>query len=125
MAASELHVRQQRQYDRQVVGDYEEDRPGERADANVWHFYLRSDNTNSRIAPVVGSVARYEYDGFNQLVKVSSGSGGSTYEYNGDGLRVKKTTASGTTAYLYEYDKVVLETDGAGKQTAATCTALT
>ncbi|MFC5702318.1 RHS repeat-associated core domain-containing protein [Cohnella faecalis] len=51
-------------------------------------------------------------------MKVSSGSGGSTYEYNGDGLRVKKTTASGTTAYLYEYDKVVLETDGAGKQTA-------
>ncbi|MFC5702312.1 RHS repeat-associated core domain-containing protein [Cohnella faecalis] len=31
---------------------------------------------------------------------------------------MKKTTSSGTTAYLYEYDKVVLETDGAGKQTA-------
>ncbi|MFC5404398.1 S8 family serine peptidase, partial [Cohnella soli] len=82
-------------------------------------FIYGQTNPNPRISDVLEGVARYEYDGFNQLIKVATGNSGATYQYNGDGLRVKKTTSDGiTTNYLYEYDKVVLETDGKNKQTA-------
>lgn len=81
-------------------------------------FIYGQENNNPRISDVVNSVAMYQYDGFNQLIKMGTGTNGATYAYNGDGLRVKKTAGSTTTAYLYEYDKVVLETDGKGKQTA-------
>ncbi|THF81684.1 S8 family serine peptidase [Cohnella fermenti] len=74
---------------------------------------------NPRIVTVLEGVARYEYDVFNQLIRVSTGNGGASYQYNGEGLRVRKTGSDGeTTNYMYEYDKVVLETDGNGKQTA-------
>ncbi|THF81694.1 RHS repeat-associated core domain-containing protein [Cohnella fermenti] len=74
---------------------------------------------NPRIVTVLEGVARYEYDVFNQLIRVSMGNGGASYQYNGEGLRVRKTGSDGeTTNYMYEYDKVVLETDGNGKQTA-------
>ena len=81
-------------------------------------FIYGQENNNPRISDVVNNVALYQYDGFNQLIRMGTGSSGATYQYNGDGLRVKKTTGSTMTAYLYEYDKVVLETDGQGKQTA-------
>ncbi|MCX7747309.1 MAG: S8 family serine peptidase [Clostridia bacterium] len=64
------------------------------------------------------SVSHYEYDGFNQLVKVEAGGKTQYYAYNGDGLRVEKVIGDKTTRYLYEYDKVVLEVDGTGKQLA-------
>ncbi len=81
-------------------------------------FIYGQPNPNPRIDDVLEGVARYEYDGFNQLIKVSTGRSGAIYQYNGDGLRVKKTADGVTSAYLYEYDKVILETDGKGKQTA-------
>ncbi|QTH45393.1 S8 family serine peptidase [Cohnella sp. LGH] len=81
-------------------------------------FIYGQPNPNPRIADVLEGVARYEYNGFNQLVKMSTGNSGASYQYNGDGLRVKKTVDGVSTAYLYEYDKVVMETDGKGKQTA-------
>ncbi len=70
----------------------------------------------------VDSSAVYEYDNFNQLTSISTGTNTLTMAYNGDGLRVEKdaTTAGATTTtkFAYEYDKVVLELDGSGNQTA-------
>ena len=40
------------------------------------------------------------------------------YEYNAQGYRVEKTVNGDTTNYLYNADKVVLETDATGNQTA-------
>jgi len=61
------------------------------------------------------------YDKLNRLIEtVLPGSSTTTvyYTYNGDGLRVAKSVNSVLTRYLYEYDKVVLETNGSGDQTA-------
>ncbi|MFZ5352577.1 MAG: RHS repeat-associated core domain-containing protein [Bacillota bacterium] len=41
-----------------------------------------------------------------------------TNTYNGEGYRVAKAVNGSTVNYLYEYDKVVLELDGAGSETA-------
>jgi RHS repeat-associated protein len=75
-------------------------------------------NENPRINDIVSGTVSFEYDVWNQLVKTSNGNGTSTYAYNGEGYRTKKTVNGQTTLYVYEYDKVVLETDGAGKQLA-------
>ena len=64
------------------------------------------------------SGAVYEYNVFNQLVKTYQGSNTITNVYNGEGLRVSKTVNGNTCNYLYEYDKIVLETDESGNQTA-------
>ena len=63
-------------------------------------------------------VTFYEYDVWNQLVKTTTGKTIAAYSYNGEGLRVSKTINGTVTNYLYEYDKVVLETDGQGNETA-------
>jgi len=63
-------------------------------------------------------ISIYEYDELNQLIKTTSGGKTISYEYNGLGLRVEKTVNTQTTKYLYEGDKVVLELDGQGNQTA-------
>ncbi|MCM3134249.1 S8 family serine peptidase [Paenibacillus polysaccharolyticus] len=73
---------------------------------------------NPKTAQIQAGTAQMTYDGWNQLISTTSGGGLSTFQYNGDGLRVKKTTATGVMQYLYEYDKVVLEADGNGVQTA-------
>ncbi len=66
--------------------------------------------------------ALYEYDAYSRMISVYEGEYVMRNTYNGDGLRVKKeVTQEGeteTTQYLYDYDKVVLETDGNGAQTA-------
>lgn len=54
----------------------------------------------------------YEYDEFNQLVKLMNGASVNTYAYNGEGMRVAKTVGNTTTLYGYEYDKPVVESDG-------------
>ena len=48
----------------------------------------------------------------------ASGAQTAEYKYNGDGLRVETTIDGQITRYMYEYDKVVLEVDGKGNQTA-------
>ncbi len=60
----------------------------------------------------------YQYDVWNQLVKTTAGNKKITYIYNGAGYRTAKTENGQRTNYLYEADKVILETDGAGEQTA-------
>ncbi len=62
--------------------------------------------------------AIYEYNVLNQLVKAYQGNKVISNVYNGEGYRVSKTVNGKTCNYLYEYDKIVLETDGAGSQTA-------
>jgi hypothetical protein len=52
------------------------------------------------------------------MVKAVEGTNTTVNEYNGEGLRVEKAVNSAITNYLYEPDKVILETDGAGAQTA-------
>ena len=62
--------------------------------------------------------AYFTYDELNRLVRTTTGSQTVECKYNGDGLRVEKSVNGVATKYLYEYDKVVLELDGSGKQTA-------
>lgn len=60
----------------------------------------------------------FQYDEWNQLIRTTSGSSVSSYRYNGEGYRVEKQTGGKTTRYLYEADKVILEVDEKGTQTA-------
>ncbi|HEX9060909.1 MAG TPA: RHS repeat-associated core domain-containing protein, partial [Clostridia bacterium] len=59
------------------------------------------------------------YDVLNRLVKVTTGNTTVAINtYDGEGKRNSKTANGAVTRYFYEYDKVVLETDSAGVQTA-------
>ena len=62
--------------------------------------------------------AEYRYNTWNRMVNSTEGDKTVSYGYNGDGQRVEKTVNGQTTRYLYESDKVILEVDGAGSQTA-------
>ena len=66
--------------------------------------------------PSIGAI--YEYNVFNQLVKSYQGDKIVSNVYNGEGMRVQKTVNGESSNYLYEYEKVVLQTDGSGTQTA-------
>ena len=65
-----------------------------------------------------GAIALYQYDGWNQLAAVTAGDKTEKYQYNGEGYRVVKNDNVQITNYLYESDKVILETNSAGTQTA-------
>lgn len=64
------------------------------------------------------STAINEYDAFNRLVKTYEGNNVIVNTYNAEGLRVAKSVNDNTTFYLYEYERVLLETDANGNQTA-------
>ncbi|MDF2531106.1 MAG: repeat-associated core domain protein, partial [Clostridia bacterium] len=64
-------------------------------------------------------VSFYEYDVWNQLKKSTESNKIVSYAYNGEGYRVQKNVNGQIEKYVYEGDKVVLELDGAGTQTAA------
>jgi RHS repeat-associated protein len=68
---------------------------------------MTSDGTNT-----------YKYDGFNQLMEVTSGSSIYTYSYNGDGLRIAKVINGTPTNYIWRGDDITLETDASGATTA-------
>ncbi|HWR60163.1 MAG TPA: RHS repeat-associated core domain-containing protein, partial [Clostridia bacterium] len=63
-------------------------------------------------------VAFMEYNVWNQMVKTIDGDKTLTYRYNGEGYRVEKAVNNQVTRYLYEADKVILELDGQGNETA-------
>ncbi len=67
---------------------------------------------------VIDSVGYYSYDAFNRLIKETSGNGTIESKYNGEGLRVQTTSNGVVKRYVYESDKVVLEVDDRGRQTA-------
>ncbi|WP_133051130.1 RHS repeat-associated core domain-containing protein, partial [Ruminiclostridium hungatei] len=60
----------------------------------------------------------YQYDVWNQLAKTTAGSKIISYSYNGEGYRTAKTENGQRTNYLYEADRVILETDANGNETA-------
>ncbi len=62
--------------------------------------------------------ALYEYDVWNNLVKTIDGQNIVEMTYNGDGQRVSKSSGGSVTRHMYESDRVILEVDGNGNQTA-------
>ncbi len=59
-----------------------------------------------------------KYDVWNQMVKTIEGDKTVLYRYNGEGYRAEKSVNDEITRYLYEADKVVLEVDRQGNETA-------
>ncbi|MDQ6423102.1 S8 family serine peptidase [Paenibacillus sp. LHD-117] len=92
--------------------------PMQPIDPSFGMFITGQENENPRIQNIVDGTAQFVYDGWNQLIQIGSGSGGSTYAYNAEGLRTQKTVGGETTLYLYEYDKVILEVNGKGQTKA-------
>ena len=78
----------------------------------------QQDGATENAKPIAAGTASYEFDVWNQLIKASTGEGTSTYKYNGEGYRTEKTENGVLTRSLYEADKVILETDKNGKETA-------
>lgn len=66
--------------------------------------------------PVVD--ATNSYDVWNQMTQTVTEGNTVVNVYNGEGLRTAKSVDGTMTRYLYEYDKVVLETDTDGDETA-------
>jgi len=58
------------------------------------------------------------YNELNQLVETTTGPSTIKNNYNGEGLRVSKTVNNKETNYVYVYDKVILELDAYGNETA-------
>ncbi|MBD3920227.1 S8 family serine peptidase [Paenibacillus sp. PR3] len=81
-------------------------------------FISGQENQNARISDIVGGTAYFQYDVWNQMIKTTSAGSTSEYAYNAQGYRTSKKVNGVTSLYLYEADKIVLETDGSGKQTA-------
>ncbi|MEN6312661.1 MAG: S8 family serine peptidase [Clostridiaceae bacterium] len=67
---------------------------------------------------IESAIVLYKYDNWNQLAEVITCDKTEKYRYNGEGYRVVKNDNGQLTNYLYEYDKVILETDDTGTQTA-------
>jgi len=63
-------------------------------------------------------VSFMDYDVWNQMIKTIQGDKTIRYRYNGEGYRVEKSVNDTTTKYMYEADKVILEVDGQGSETA-------
>ncbi len=57
------------------------------------------------------------YDGFNQLVKVTTGKTTAEYTYNSDGLRTSKTVNGAVTMQMWDGNQIVLELNSAGAVT--------
>ena len=64
------------------------------------------------------AVTFYRYDVWSQMIEAVTGDKTEKYVYNGEGYRVAKTDNGQITRYLYEADKVILETNATGNQTA-------
>ena len=71
-------------------------------------------NTSISLSDRTSDVTLYEYDGFNQLTKTTTGDATVTYTYNGDGLRTSKTVNGNTISHIWDGDQIALELDGAG-----------
>ncbi len=92
------------------------------SERTVGYKYDFNGNVGTVTTTISGGTAQTNtnyYDAFNRLTKSLTGTGMVENVYDGDGHRVmKKVNGTTATRYLYEYDNVVLETDGAGSQTA-------
>ncbi|WP_133051144.1 RHS repeat-associated core domain-containing protein, partial [Ruminiclostridium hungatei] len=59
-----------------------------------------------------------EYDGFNQLIKTSTGDITAEYTYDGNGLRTSKNINGIVTSHIWDGSQIILETNGAGEVTS-------
>jgi YD repeat-containing protein len=75
--------------------------------------YAYDNNGNTITAGSTSS----EYNGFNQLKKVSTGNTIAEYTYNADGLRISKTVNAAVTKYVWDGDQMAIELDGTGALT--------
>ncbi|PYG87269.1 RHS repeat-associated protein [Ruminiclostridium sufflavum DSM 19573] len=81
--------------------------------------YAYDSNGNQLTATVNGTITAVNvYDYRNQLIQTMTGTATTINAYNGEGYRVGKTVNGTLTRYLYEGDKVVLEVDSSGNETA-------
>ena len=80
--------------------------------------YAYDYNGNQLTTTVNGAITVNEYDCWNQLITTMTNTGTTINAYNGEGYRVSKTVNGTLTRYLYEGDKVVLELDNSGNETA-------
>jgi len=62
--------------------------------------------------------AIYAYDKRNNLIKAVVGENTTLSKFNGDGLRVERTVNGRTLRYLLKYDRIILEVNAEGAQTA-------
>lgn len=92
--------------------------PSNPPQASFGMFIYGQPGYNPKIDNIVKGTAIFEYDVWNQMTKSITGDGTTTNQYNGEGLRVEKTANDKITKYVYNYNKVVLETDKNGNQTA-------
>ncbi len=74
-------------------------------------------NTSISLSDKNSDVTLYEYDGFNQLTKTTTGDATVTYTYNGDGLRTSKAVNGNTTRHIWDGDQIALELNNAGAVT--------
>ncbi len=74
-------------------------------------------NTSISLSDKNSDVTLYEYDGFNQLTKTTTGDATVTYTYNGDGLRTSKAVNGNTTRHIWDGDQIALELNNAGTVT--------
>jgi len=59
-----------------------------------------------------------EYDGFNQLIKTSTGDITAEYTYDGNGLRTSKNINGTVTNHIWDGSQIILETSGTGEVTS-------
>jgi len=62
--------------------------------------------------------AIYAYDNRNNLIKAVVGENTTLSKFNGDGLRVERAVNGRTLRYLLKYDRIILEVNAEGAETA-------
>ncbi|MUT68791.1 RHS repeat domain-containing protein [Paenibacillus sp. NEAU-GSW1] len=90
----------------------------EETDPSFGMFIYGQESENPNVQTLLEGIGTYEYDVWNQLSKSTAGSVTSSYRYNAESYRTYKKVGESETNYLYEADKVVLETNSSGKETA-------
>jgi len=81
-------------------------------------MFISGQTVDDNKASLVNTTTVNVYNEFNQLARTVVGSKTVENIYNGEGLRVVKKVDGKATNYVYIYDKIILELDDAGKQTA-------
>jgi RHS repeat-associated protein len=83
--------------------------------AKVYTRYQGTEGIDA-VGLLVQPADRYEYNGFNQLLSLTPGSGGTatTFGYDGNGNQTTKTDGAGQTTYVYDGDNRLVGISGPG-----------
>ena len=90
-------------------------------DTKIFTYDNNGNQLTTQITTPTGSKSlaiENKYDAYNQLIESKTSKGITKNEYNAEGYRTIKTVGEESTYYLYEADKIILEADKTGKQTA-------